>query len=752
MIPMRNIAGLALLAAHFAVQAIKTRAPQPISLTERLQRIPARHAPVSHAVTIHWSEHQIPFIEAAADTDLAAALGIVHAHLRTSQMEILRRLSQGRLSEMIGPVALDLDQLLRILDFGRAIPEIIASMPEETRAWLEAFVKGINHYLCQSNVLPHEFPILNLKREFWSISDVIRIGRLAAADVNWLVWFQLLKLREQKEWPRLWQRLTETGATSPAAFLGSSRVQSLLLEALGYSARWASNSVAVSASRSMAGGALIASDPHLAIHLPNPWLIAGFKSPTHHAVGLMAPGLPFIALGRNPWIAWGGTNLHAASSDFFGANDLSQDDIFERCDVIKVRWWPDQEIVLRDAPLGPIISDARLLGLNRDKPIALHWMGHLPSDEFTAMLKVNKAHNWDDFRSAIDGISVPGQTMTYADAKGHVGKAMGVRLPNRKQWQLRDLTLDPSRITDWHSLVTGTELRTEYDPMLGSVVSANEKPNKTAVPVGYFFSPPDRAHRLNELIGMHNRLTSESLKVMLQDVYIITSHDICAHFVELFKTKGAQPINDTVVYLEQLLAAWDGQYEASSKGALAFELVFQNFVREYYAKNALFAFWSTWMPRTLVRNDLLRADSTVVTSILKRAIRRAVRPFERFKVWGNMHRLKLAHPFGHVPIFGKRYVFRDMPAAGGGESINKTGHRLSMKRHEAIYGSNARHISDLSDLDRNYFILLGGQDGWVNSANYMDQTHLWQQGEYIQVPLRSESVRSLFPHRMTLVP
>ena len=60
---------------------------------------------------------------------------------------------------------------------------------------------------------------------------------------------------------------------------------------------------------------LIASDPHLSIVLPNACLLAAFRSPSYHAAGLLIPGLPFIALGRNPWIAWGGTNLHAASSD-----------------------------------------------------------------------------------------------------------------------------------------------------------------------------------------------------------------------------------------------------------------------------------------------------------------------------------------------------------------------------------------------------------------------------------------------------
>ena len=88
-----------------------------------------------------------------------------------------------------------------------------------------------------------------------------------------------------------------------------------------------SNSLAVSASRSKTGGALIASDPHLGISLPNLWLLAGYKSPSYHVVGMMIPGIPFVAVGRNPRIAWGGTNLRAASSDLFDLAQVNGTDI-----------------------------------------------------------------------------------------------------------------------------------------------------------------------------------------------------------------------------------------------------------------------------------------------------------------------------------------------------------------------------------------------------------------------------------------
>ena len=66
--------------------------------------IPKDGFPLKERVVLHWNEHQVPFIEASTDVDLATALGLVHAHLRLGQMEMVRRTAQGRLAEMIGPL------------------------------------------------------------------------------------------------------------------------------------------------------------------------------------------------------------------------------------------------------------------------------------------------------------------------------------------------------------------------------------------------------------------------------------------------------------------------------------------------------------------------------------------------------------------------------------------------------------------------------------------------------------------------
>ena len=92
------------------------------------------------------------------------------------------------------------------------------------------------------------------------------------------------------------------------------------------------------------------------------------------------------------------------------------------------------------------------------------------------------------------------------------------------------------------------------------------------------------------------------------------------------------------------------------------------------------------------------------------------------------------------------------PAEGGSDTIHKTGHPLTHKRHLSGYGSCARHVSNLADPDDNRFVLLGGQDGWLGSTTLLDQVAIWEQGETFRMPLLAETAAETFPHHMTIPP
>ena len=740
--------------------AVLTPLPDPTTLKDRLAKLPTRDLPLQAPVTISWNDHQVPFIEAATDADLAFALGLVHAHLRLGQMEIVRRISQGRLSEMGGPLATDIDHGLRILDFGRAASEMEKGLPAETRTWLTRYVEGVNHYLFAAKDLPQEFAVLGLNREPWKVADLLTIVRLGGTDVNWLIWFNLLRLRQNPEWPTLWARLVEAGTASLPSMDADGRAAELFGDILKGLSRSGSNSVVVAGSRTASGAALIASDPHLGINLPNIWLIAGMKSPSVHAVGLMFPGLPFVAVGRNEWIGWGGTNMRSASSDLYDVSRLAPKDVSVRRETLKVRWWFDKEVEIRETPYGPVITDAPSLE-GAGGPFALKWVGHTPSDEITAMLKVNRARDFAEFRAAFKTFAVPAQNMMYADARGHIGQVMALHLPVRARASPKDLVLDPADpAARWPRIADATNLPFSYDPARGWLGSANNKPVEAPFPIGYFFSPDDRMVRMKALLDGERRIGVEDLTALQQDVYMQSAVELRDALVAWMAANLPVPAaGSTAATLLAELRGWDGYYRTDSRGPVAFELVFHHFKDAFYNGHmdpeAARNFISVADIKRILADDVARAahgDGARLSAALRDALGKSAEAFGQFANWGEMHRLGLSHALGNLPVIGGRYRFGEYPVGGSTDTLMKTSHSSTDERHFTRYGSQARHVSDLADPDANYFLILGGQDGWFASSTFVDQVPLWLEGRYIQVPMRPETVRRLHPHVTLLAP
>jgi penicillin amidase len=736
--------------------SLLTPLPRKTTLDDRLGAVPTGFLPLKDEVVVHWDEHQIPFIEAKNDDDLAFTLGLVHAHLRLGQMEVLRRLSQGRAAEMAGPIATDIDKSLRVLNFGRAAAQIEAGLPPETRAWLTSFVAGVNHYQANVKELPHEFSVLGLKREPWTVRDVLVAGRLTTTDVNWLVWFGILELRKRQDWPEIWTRLVRLGSDSMISFVDNGE-SAALRELLIGTGKSGSNSWVVAPGRSASGAALMANDPHLGVQLPNLWLVAGYKSPSYHAVGLMLPGVPLIAVGRNEHIAWGGTNMRAATSDLYDATKLLPG-ATARTERIAVRWWRDTEITVRETPLGPVLSDAPLLKEKAGTPFVLRWVGHEASDEVTAMLKVSRARNFQEFRAAFKSFAVSGQNMLYADTAGNIGQVMAVHLPGRGYDTPPDLVLDPDDPrAQWSGYRDSTTLPASVNPDSGFLVSANNRPAKTPVPVGYFFSPDDRVERLSELLAADRRFGLDDFKRMQRDVYMPSAVAMRDFLLARLDASGlAAGANDAARRLVAEMRAWDGHWRAESRGALAFELFRHHVEQAYYGgrfdEGLATAYVNFARSTEFMQEQLERADPAVLAAELGGALAAAAERFDEFQSWGEMHRLSLAHAFANVPVLGGKYRFGDLPASGSSDTVMKTAHSSTDERHFTRYGSQSRHLSDLADMDENYFVLLGGQDGWFGSATFLDQVPLWQDGRYIRVPLRPDSVRTAFRHRMVLTP
>lgn len=456
--------------------ALLTPLPEPTTLEERLASMPTQDLPLHGEVRLRWNRHQVPIIFAEKDDDAPFALGLVHAHLRLGQMMLAKHIATGRLAELAGPAAIDLDRTIRTLGLTRGIEASLAAMPESSRYWLERFVEGVNLYQARMETLPYEHRLLGVEREPWTPADVLAIGRLGGIDISWGRWLSLLPLRDDPAWPEIWREALEGGLPEPAS-LGAEREQAVrqarqrgepLLALLRDVVRIGSNSAAVSGWRTERGGALIASDPHLGFLLPNFWLIAGLQSPGYRVVGLMAPGLPVFALGRNPELAWGGTNLYAASSDLVDVSDLDPDSFRVEEETLRVRFWPDRRIRRRITAYGPLLDDAPLFPIPGGRKLALRWIGHEATDEVTALLRTMRASRIEEARAALESYALPALNWIVAERSGRIAHLLATRLPGRPLQRPRDLITTPAESDRaWSRRFDATTLPARIEPETG---------------------------------------------------------------------------------------------------------------------------------------------------------------------------------------------------------------------------------------------------------------------------------------------
>jgi penicillin amidase len=463
----------------------------PQSEEERFERFPAGPYPVEQPVQIYWNPHKVPYIEAQNDADLAFGFGLVSAHLRMGQMEFLRRISQFRFSEMGGPVFVPtLDRTFQTIHAPISIEELYADLPAESRVWAENFVKGVNYYLRNTpeDELPKEYSILDWEKEYWKREDILRIGRAVSADLNWGLYALWLQQETPEQAKAVWARVLESGARSVASFDGNLETQALQ-KLLWENGRSGSNTVVVSGEKTSTGAAIMANDPHLGVTAPNIWLIVGLKSPTYHTVGLTIPGTAVIGVGRNPDIAWGGTNMRGVSSHLF---EVTEDDIIGSKQVtIRKRWWFDEEYSIRLSTKGPVLTDVPFFEREDGKMFAIYWTGQEPSDELTAYLQASRARNWDEFKQAFESYSIFALNMLYADTAGNIGMLPGYRQP-----VLADMSEFALPIKSRSNRVTKvrkvSELPAVLNPSSGFLASSNNKPFSTDYPLAYSYSNDDR--------------------------------------------------------------------------------------------------------------------------------------------------------------------------------------------------------------------------------------------------------------------
>lgn len=710
-----------------------------VTTAERLAAFP-KELPLTGAATVYWSKHQVPFIQTATDDDAAFLWGMAHAHLRLGQMALIRKIAYGRLSEALGPWTVKVDHLLRALHFSKHAESSEATLPLQTKLWLLKYVEGINFYLAHAQTLPREYRYFGLdENERWSVKDILTISRMMGADFNWGAIFSFVTHQSEAGFKDYWKNLVG---------LNDLGADGLVTDFLQNLTRAGSNSWVLGSRKTVSGKPMLVGDPHLGLSLPSFWVLMGLYSPSYHMVGLSIPSVPAIAIGRNKDIAWGGTNMHAWSTDLVDVGEDKSGKWPQRIEKVKVRFGFDKRVTVTETPWGPLVNNLDFLnGKKLKKSLALKWMGAEPSDEISALLSANRSKNWSEFQKSFDHYNVVGIFYTYADRFGNTGMIPAVKLPQRKTYDR--LIYDPVQDPDhWKNSLNYNRPMAIFNPPSAVIASSNNAPSKDPRYRSPFFASSNRHDRIVELLGTKKRWESKDMLALQKDTFSKGSFLLAQKFLKVFSTESPLPswFNE--------LKTWDGFFSVESRGALIFSLIVHEVATEIYqnkvSKVVLEKILSShslveWMNEAI---SSIKFDSKKLTFIQQRV----ARSLHRYKNFGEYHSIRLAHPIGLIPWLGQAFVFRDLAWPGTIDSVMKSTHSFADKKTNSRFGAEARYIFDMSDLNQNKFMLLGGQDGWFGSDNFHDLVDLWLKDEWLEVPMDLKKVKETFAYKMEFAP
>jgi penicillin G amidase len=489
-------------------------------------------------VTVERDGWGVPHIRASSVEDMAEAQGYVTAQDRLWQMDLLRRVARGQLSEILGSATLSVDKEFRTLGFGRAAERDVSQMEPPQRAIMEAYARGINHFIEQHrNQLPLEFSLLKYQPQPWQPSDSLVIAGYMYQTLTdtWQDELDRAKISQRVGWERARDLFSPDAAmdhfvvgdpnvvndgsqrshldpddeddddddmgddgvlkaSSQAPTDNSSSDRSPdLTSALAASIRGdlaetqreirhglGSNNWVVSGGHTATGKPLLANDTHLELSIPPIWYEVHLTAPGWNVKGFTLPGAPLVIIGHNEKIAWGFTNNGADVQDLYieTFNPTTPDEYRASKKWQKAQIF-DEVIHVKDQPDEHLrIVTTRhgpIVRREADKAYALRWTATEPGGLANTYTMLGKAQNWDEFRTIMKRVWGPAQNTVYADVKGNIGYLTAARVPIRKKGHGEVPVPGDTDDYEWAGYIPFDQLPQALNPDSGLIVTANAK-------------------------------------------------------------------------------------------------------------------------------------------------------------------------------------------------------------------------------------------------------------------------------------
>jgi penicillin amidase len=706
------------------------------------------------SVAVLWDSLAVPHVIARSDSDLFAAIGYLHARDRMWEMDLLRHVAEGRLSELFGPRAIDTDRSLRGREIGRIALGSERVLGAVSRAATLAYARGVNAWLATGRRAV-EFRILGHTPEPWRPEQSIEIALLEAwelhSDNGEIAHARaVLALGDVKAadlfvpYPDAAPVILEhTAGRGPAAWRSSSSDAEAT----------ASNSWAFGPAHTRSGKPILENDPHLELRAPSIWYLVGAHAPGYEVVGVTIPGLPPVVLGHTASHGWGFTNGMIDDVDY----------VQERISTDTARYltpagWASVEVVVeslrvkgRDLVVyrrhrtanGPLVD----VGWRPDSQTAyaLRWTAQQPSDGLAALIGMARAANHREFESALETFRAPEQNVVYADTGGTIAYSLAGFVPVRRAGDGSRPEPGWSPGGGWARTLTAAQLPRVTNPPSGYIVTANNRIVGDAfpTPIRADYDLPYRAERIWEMVRRDTAATAAIVAREQVDEVSVFLRRIAPIAADALEAGSHPALAEQVRHWNGAMAAdrteptlvWSWYRELQ---ALTYDDESPDFRPSGPLHRWILAGESPWFDdqRTPAHEDLAALARRAMDSVLARGAPRR---------WGEVHSHTQHHPLGAIPLLGWLAGFNVGPLrlGGGNQTVNVCPGSEFAPPYHCTEGPSMRHVVDFGDVDgTGGFILPTGQSGNPQSRHYRDQTARWVRGDLWIVPVDVTRVRA----------
>ncbi len=752
---------------------------------------------LSEEVTIYFDDIGVPHINAQNQTDAYTALGYVHAQERLWQMELIRRIASGRLSEIFGEKLVKTDKLFSGLGIEEASEKTIVSLDKSSLKYklAIAYLNGVNQYI-QEGKTPIEFTLVGVEQENYTLKDMYNVfGYMAFSFAIAHKTDPLLTEVKEKLGDAYFkeligaefENLTIIRNEKNTALTGSfAKAMNNLYDILPISPFIGSNSWVIGADKTKNGKVIFANDPHIGFSQPSVWYQAHVKTPNFEIYGFHLALIPFPLLGHNKNYAYGLTMFENDDIDFYVEEENPKNKLEYKSENgyvnykliekrIKIKGRKDSVYTIKVSKHGPIMNGI-VDHLDDERSIAMQWIyTKLDNQILDVAYEISHANNLSEFKKGASKLHAPGLNMMYGDDENNIAWFASGKLYKYRDSLYTKTFLDGASGKDEILEYLDFEENPQaINPTWNYVYSANNQPDSVAGMLypGYYLNE-DRGKRIVNLLEPKNDWVKEDVAKMMFDATSLNAPIIVANFIESINKSDLSVSEKKAIYF---LKNWKGNFEKEEIGPVIYNRMVYEFQKNTFAdemgkaynqfantpfiekvlpvqaKRVNSIWWDNILTKDKIENkeDIINASFKNAFVFLQKQLGANVEDW----TWKRVISVEYKHAVGEVAGLREYFNVGPFVTTGGDQVINNQIYDIdSTGIYKVKAGPSTRRIVDFSDVENSLAILPTGQSGRVFSKHYKDQAQKYLNGEFVKMKInqseieRSKNVLLLKPRK-----